>query len=332
MTKFSVRKIGRKLAALTCAFFLTTSLASAFSDVPTSHENYISIEFLNQTGVVEGYSDGTYKPEQMVNRVEALKIILEGNNVVIQETFGDIPLSDVSPEDWFAKYVMTAKELGIAEGNPDGTFAPARNVVKAEFLKMLLNTNNFTPDKWDGVQMFSDVPADAWFTPYMNYAGQAGLVRKDSMNNLYPGEALNRGDVAEIMYLLNIILNGANTDFLITEANKQMEQIEVYITNNNPSAAKRASELAVDMTQQAYKNLPEDTAVVATAKAARAYDFAVTAYIHSLNQEMAEAQDWAQQAIDKSNEAIELNTVVEETVRLIQNRANAVLAQAAPQV
>jgi len=307
--------------------FVSVTSVAAFSDVQNTHENYVAIQFLTDNGIVKGYEDGTYKPEQLVNRAEALKVILEGNNVALEESIESVEFSDVNLDDWFTKYVMTAKLKGIVNGNPDGTFAPGRDVARAEFLKMILNTNSFVAEKWEGVQIFPDVPADAWYTAYMNYAGQAGLVAEDSYGNLGPGEPLDRGEVAEIMYILKVILNGTDTQFLISEAEKQMGQIDIYVGNDNPLAAKRAAELSVDMTQQAYKNMPEDTVVLGAAKLARAYDFLMNAYISGLQEQNAEAHDWANQAISKATEAWETNNEVQPIAKHIKDRANEVIAQ-----
>lgn len=318
------------LSILTTSFLVIGGLiptALAFSDVPNTHNNYIAIDYLSSNGIVNGYEDGTFKPGQVVNRAEALKIILEGSGIQVGDVTETIEFSDVKTADWFARYIMSAKSLGIVNGNPDGTFAPGRDVARAEFLKMLLNSNGFKAEKWEGVQIFPDVPADAWFVAYMNYAGQAGIVSGDSEGNLRPGEALSRGEVAEIMYLLRVILSGNNTQFLISEAEKQMAQIDVYVNSNNPLAAKRASELGVDMTQQAYKNMPEDNNVLGAAKIARAYDFVINAYISALQENYESAQDWADQASAKATEAWEVNNELQPIARHIKDRAAEVVAQ-----
>ena len=311
---------------LLCLSAAGTALA-AFSDVPQTHKNYVAVTYLNQEGIVNGYEDGTFKPEQGVNRAEALKIILEGNKSEIPASITEVSFSDITVSDWFSPYIMTAKNMGIVSGNPDGTFAPAREVARAEFLKMLLNTNGFKPEKWVGVQIFPDVPVGTWFEAYMNYAGQAGLITKDEQGNVRPGEPLVRGEVAEIMYLMTVILNGSNTQFLITQAELQMAQIDIYVGNNDPLAAKRASELAVDMTQQAYKNMPEDTIVLGAAKLARAYDFLVNSYISGIEQNYDEARDWANQAIAKATEAWEVNNAIQPIAKHIKDRANEIIDQ-----
>lgn len=298
-----------------------------FSDVPNTNDNYLSVTYLNEQNIVKGYEDGTFKPDQPVNRAEALKIILEGNKIEVPESVEETGFSDVTATEWYARYIEKAKGLGIVSGNPDGTFAPARDVSRAEFLKMLLNTNGFKTEKWEGTQIFADVPQDAWFTPFMNYAGQSGIISKDINGNLNPGEALTRGEVAEILYLLTVILKKNDSQFLISQAEAQMSQIDVYVGASNPNAAKRASELSVDMTQQAYKNMPEDNTVIGAAKLARAYDFVVNAYIDGLQKKYTESKDWADQAIAKATEAWEVDNENQEIAKHIKDRANEIIAQ-----
>lgn len=321
----------KKITAAIVTFLLSMPLALAatlsFSDVPQAHLNYVAINYLTEKGIVKGYEDGTFKAEQLVNRAEALKIILTAGNVEIPETATEAAFKDFTINDWFARFVIKAKELGIVNGNPDGTFAPARNVARSEFIKMLLMANAFKTENWLVQEIFADVPTDAWFTPYMNYAGSAGLISKDDQNNLYPAKQLTRGEVAEIIYLMAVIKNGKDAEFLLDQAEAQMAQVEIYMTAQNSIAAKRASELAVDMTQQAYKNLPEDNIVLGAAKLARAYDFLVNAFAAALQNKYTEAADWANQAIAKATEAWEVNNALQPVAKRIKDRANEILTQ-----
>lgn len=314
------------VVALLAFFMPLTSLAS-FSDVPKTHSNYVAISYLQEQNIIKGYEDGTFRPDQLVNRVEALKIILGGNGIEVPKDFETPAFLDVKTADWFTPYVMAAKSLGIVNGNPDGTFAPARNVAKAEFLKMLLNTNNFNQEKWQSKAMFPDVPEDAWFNSFMNYGGQAGLIIPDENGNLNPGQNLTRSEVAEILYVMKIILGGSNTQFLISQAEKQMIQIDLYVGENNGNAAKRASELSVDLTQQALKNMPDDNIVLAAAKLAKAYDFLVNAYLSGLEDNFDETKKWAEQAKAKATEAWEVNNDTQPIAKYIKDRADQIVAQ-----
>ena len=48
----------------------------SFSDVPSNHFAYEAVEFLKAGGIISGFSNGTFRPDQKVNRAEALKLII----------------------------------------------------------------------------------------------------------------------------------------------------------------------------------------------------------------------------------------------------------------
>ena len=304
-----------------------TAVANGFSDVSRTHQYYTAITFMSNSGVVQGYDDGTFKPENSINRAEVLKIILKGSSIDSNEEFQAL-FPDVMADHWFAPYVIKAKMLGIVTGNDtDGTFAPARQVNLAEFVKMLLMTNLIDVSAFEGKVVAPNVPVDAWYAPYVNYAAALGIVSKDAQGNVDAGKLLTRGEVMNIMYLFTIIRRGQDTQFLLNRAESELAQIEVYIAANRVTFAKNASELAVDITQQAYKNMPDNNVVLGAAKISRAYDWLVNAFILGIQGENEEAADWANQAIDKATEAWETNNATQPIARHIKDRAREILAQ-----
>ncbi len=175
---------------------------AAFSDVPQNHPNYTAIEYLQQRGILQGYNDGTFRPETPVNRVEALKIILMGNGIVIQKAQSQL-FPDTPPSAWYGDYVQTAKSLGIVQGYPDGRFRPDQTVALVENLKMALLSAGVDTS---GVQieeyMYADVrnQQSAWFAQYLQYAKNNSLIDADSGYNVYPAQGMTRGKLAELMY------------------------------------------------------------------------------------------------------------------------------------
>ncbi len=300
-----------------------------FQDVLRTHPNYVPISYLNESGVINGYSDGTFKPDNPINRAEVLKIILMGSNVDTPEDFGEVSFPDFKKEDWFARFVMKAKDMGIVKGNDeDGTFAPARQVNKAEFLKMLLMANSIKTETLQVEEdVTPDVTKDAWFTPYMNYAYQVGIVSKNEQGLLEPAKLLTRGEVSEMMYLLILIKGSKDTQFLLHRAEAELAQIEVYIASNKILSAKRSSELAVDLTQQAYKNMADNNVVLGAAKLARSYDWLVDSFVLGIQKDYEGAAEWANKAIDKATEAWEANNATQPIARHIKDRAREILAQ-----
>src|SRR5690606_5789337 len=83
-------------------FGLSTKAAS-FSDVGESNNFYPAVEYLKGKGVIKGYEDGTFKPEQTINRAEALKILFLSRDIlkksdenIVDESmsFSDVKASD----------------------------------------------------------------------------------------------------------------------------------------------------------------------------------------------------------------------------------------------
>lgn len=298
-----------------------------FSDTPETHPNNVAIRYLVKQGIFKGYSDGTFKPEKILNKAEALKIIIEGASIKTDDNNTATNFKDVASSDWFAKYVAKGKELGIVNGNPDGTFLPGKTVTRAEFLKMVLIANTFKSDNWKGKALYADVPTDAWYNPYMNFAGSSGLLLKDQQGNLLPTKELSRGEVAEILYLLTVMLKGTDVQFLISQSEAEMVQIEIFMNAADAVHAKRSSELSVDFTQQAYKIMPSNNVVLGAAKLAKAYDMVITAFIAGVQKDKVMAEDYAKKAITKADEAIAVYAEITSVADHVKSRANDILDQ-----
>jgi hypothetical protein len=84
---------------------LPVSAAAVFSDVSSNHPHFEAIMALHDQGVIEGYSNNTFRPEQSVNRAEALKIILLGSNVLVPEIQPQPIFPDVVHGVWYDKSI-----------------------------------------------------------------------------------------------------------------------------------------------------------------------------------------------------------------------------------
>jgi len=201
-----------------------------FQDVSPTHPNYAAINYLRDQGIVQGYPDGNYKPDQTVNRVEALKIILLGSEIEVPEAQDTAGFNDVDINAWFSKYVVKAKELGIVAGYSDGTFRPGNQVNLVENLKILLNSSNIDVS---GINVltdpFNDTPKIAWYASFVQYAKDKKLVEADASGNVYPAQGMTRGTLAEVMYRLIVVQEGGldffgQIEVIEEEAEEVMEE------------------------------------------------------------------------------------------------------------
>ena len=101
-----------------------------FPDVPTSHWAYNFVMAAKQNGIVSGYPDGTFKPDNQVSRAEISVMVTRAKSWTYSGGLSDFP--DVPSSHWSYPYVMTVKEKNIVGGYPDGTFKPDNQATRAE--------------------------------------------------------------------------------------------------------------------------------------------------------------------------------------------------------
>lgn len=157
----------KKIVTLFASFLFTFSFAAqaaTFSDVSSENPHSASILELQSRGVIQGYMDGTFRPDQGINRAEFLKIAIEtkGDYSPNRDPSGydiyvpvGMNFSDIQEKAWFVPYIREALQQEIIHGYADGTFKPEQPINLAEALKMIFQTFNIptvqfirAPDNW----------------------------------------------------------------------------------------------------------------------------------------------------------------------------------------
>ncbi len=182
------------LHLLFALIFFASSQAGAveLSDIESSPYK-TAINSLVGQGIVNGYDDGTYRPDQLINRAEFTKILLGTLPADACGYTSDSPTyDDVEVGSWYERYVYSAACLGVVEGYPDGSFRPANAINYAEAAKMIVNTFNTS------IPQYFQEP-DHWYEPFVDaVASSDGTPRAGIM----PGDMLTRGEMAEMIYRL----------------------------------------------------------------------------------------------------------------------------------
>lgn len=173
--------------------------AQVFSDVVGNYPYADAIKYLKENNIVGGYPDGTFKPGNTINRAEAVKIILSGNDIPVSK--GSISFPDVPTTAWFHNNVTTAADWGIVKGYGDGYFKPENTISRAEFLKVAILTAGFKAPTVIRTP-YPDVPKDAWFAPFFQFNAEYDLLRLKRGGFIVPHEPITRGEAADVMYRL----------------------------------------------------------------------------------------------------------------------------------
>ncbi|MCX6733487.1 MAG: S-layer homology domain-containing protein [Candidatus Peregrinibacteria bacterium] len=193
------------------AAVVTTNKPKIFADVGGSSSYYDAIKYVKQQSVFGGYEDGTFKPQQVISRVEVLKVALKTANRQLLNTNGTLSYADIDPKAWYIPYIATAQQNGIANGYIGGFFKPNQDVTRSEFLKILLLSAPVSIDPVVSSAPYSDVATTDWYAVFAQFAKQKNLLPNNG-TEFKPNEEITRAEVAEIIYrLLLVMKTGAST-------------------------------------------------------------------------------------------------------------------------
>ena len=136
----------KKFLSLVLALVMTMSLvtvsAGAKDFTDDSEITYKeAVDVISALGVVNGYSDGDFRPDDVLTRGAAAKIICNlilGPTTASALSAGTAPFKDVPVTNTFAGYITYCSQQGIISGYADGTFRPTGTLSGNAFMKMLL--------------------------------------------------------------------------------------------------------------------------------------------------------------------------------------------------
>lgn len=188
-----VLSIVLSLAMVVCMMPLTAFAASSsnttYSDI--AGENCEgAVKVLSALGVVNGYEDGTYRPDTIVSRAEMAKLVITALGMESYATAKTSSYTDMANAQWAVPVVEYATNLGIINGYGNGKFGPSDEVTYEQVATMIVRALGYTTDC---NEMNGTYPAI-----YIQKATALGIF-DDVEGNQY-GTGANRGDVAIMLY------------------------------------------------------------------------------------------------------------------------------------
>lgn len=172
-----------------------------------------AITWAKNEGIFSGYSDGSFKRYDTINRAEVLKVVIEAYDVSLLSSNGSsLGFKDVNPKAWYMTYVKTAKEYGMLDGYAKGNKAGmSDDINRAEILKFVLTAaEEFggydLEDNYIYSYVYADVKASKWYYQYAMGAYKYSLFDTDYSNGkqyLRPAQLVERGEVALLLYRMN---------------------------------------------------------------------------------------------------------------------------------
>lgn len=177
-----------------------------FPDVSNQHPNANAVNTLVQEKVINGYPDGTFLPDGLINRAELTKMVVASRLSPDKNKYKNC-FTDVQ-EQWFAPYICYAKDKGWVEGYLDGSFKPENPVNRVEAIKIILEvltSQDFSKQQTPKANYPTDIDQEAWYINYFTFAQNNQLLDLQHQSNqkYLPAESIPRKEVAESIYRTN---------------------------------------------------------------------------------------------------------------------------------
>lgn len=142
------------------------SQSSGFTDVASGAWYNNAVSTLTRAGILDGYEDGSFRPNASITRAEFTKIAVSFFKHVVGASSN--PFNDVPDSAWYAEFVKAAAELGLIDGYEDGTFRPNAPITRAEACTIVNRTLGRAPDKDNllpehEMLTWPDNSRDAWY-------------------------------------------------------------------------------------------------------------------------------------------------------------------------
>lgn len=117
---------------------------STFADVPSTAWYYNAVSVASQLGIVSGYGDGNFGPNDLITRQDMALMTYKTAQIMnksLEPVNAEITFEDSHEiADYAFEAVMTLQKAGIINGMTDTTFEPLSNATRAQSAKVIFDT------------------------------------------------------------------------------------------------------------------------------------------------------------------------------------------------
>ena len=187
-----------KILALNLGLNVNKSFNPTFKDVSTSDWAYPYIEALKEAGVIDGFQDGTFKPNSPITRNQMAKIIVNGYGLEPAKEI-NLPFTDTQlKNNWAAPYIQTLYDLGITTGQSALKYGGISTLTRGDMAAFTIRsekTTDYRDNRQPDEKIISEISGNK-----MTMGGQVFYIKKE----LQP-----------LLHSKNLAaLNEANLDFI----------------------------------------------------------------------------------------------------------------------
>jgi peptidoglycan DL-endopeptidase CwlO len=169
--------------------------AGEYHDVETEYWAKKEIEYLSKQGIINGYQNSTFKPDNTVTRAEVAKMLSETFNLSISKGSS---FSDVSSSHWANPYINAVADKGIFAGYGNGTFKPNKAITRGEIAALF--TRAFDLTNQEATEQFSDLKSTHWAYNDIQTLTASSIATGYSNNTFQPNKETSRSEFSVFLY------------------------------------------------------------------------------------------------------------------------------------
>lgn len=174
----------------------TLGAAVSYTDVSDNDWYSVPVGVLGGSGIINGYTDGSFRPDNYITRAEFAKMMVSAFSV--KGASGEF--SDVAADSWYKPYVSAAAGAGIINGY-DGLFRPDENITREDATVIIYRMAEFLEVEYFGYREpldMNSISLYAWTAVATLYAN--GVISGVGGGNFEPKANITRAQAAQLIY------------------------------------------------------------------------------------------------------------------------------------
>lgn len=174
-----------------------TPWSNPFTDIVEGSWYYDAVKFVNENGLMNGYGDNRFCPDDNLSRAMLAQILYNKENRPATTSLA--PFSDVASDAWYSDAVAWAAQQGIVTGYGNGLFGPGDNITREQLAVMLWRYSG-EPAATNKELRFSDADsASDYALDTLRWAVENGIINGYGNGILDPKGLATRAQVAQML-------------------------------------------------------------------------------------------------------------------------------------
>ncbi|WP_232697137.1 S-layer homology domain-containing protein [Brevibacillus daliensis] len=205
-----MKRITSLLLAFVMVFALVPAMALAntpsFWDVPKNHWAYEAITEMAKKGIIDGYRDGSFRPDEKVSRAEFAKIMIAASGVKMGDKWDiDQTFRDVTRNHWAFTYVEYAKPYltGYKSGS-SYYYKPDQSAVREDIAVAMVRLLGYDQSKTPNLKLLNKFDDEHKISnnlrSFIAIALETELIKGFNDDTFRPQNAITRAEAASLLY------------------------------------------------------------------------------------------------------------------------------------